>query len=92
MDSVSVVTSIELNENRVLVRKFSKLEKTKAGIILPEENHQDVDGGHIVAIGPLVDLVLLGKKVRYMEHGRVVDVDGEDHYLIRDTDIWCEIK
>lgn len=91
---------ITLKGNRILVKKFDKVEKTAAGIILPEEDQVAPEGGEIVAVGNgtwdqngnfRAMEYYVGQKVRYMEHGQTVKINNEEYYMIRDTDIWCEI-
>jgi co-chaperonin GroES (HSP10) len=91
MNEVVLLTGIHLKENRVLVKKFDKLTKTASGIILPEEDHKAPDGGYVVAKGPTASACELGEKVRYLEHGKIVLIDNQEYYLIRDTDIWTTI-
>ena len=91
---------ITLKENRVLIKKFNKVEKTDAGIILPDDQQVAPEGGEVVAVGPgayinglfHVPTCVIGEKVRYLEHGKVVEIDGEEYYLLRDTDIWGTIE
>lgn len=91
---------IRLKENRVLIKKFNKVEKTESGIILPEDQQVAPEGGEVVAVGPGVMVnglyqtttCVVGEKVRYHEHGKVVEINGEEYYLLRDTDIWGTIE
>lgn len=99
MDNLDL--GITLSSNRVLIKKFDKVEKTAAGIILPDEDQVAPEGGEIVAVGnghydqngvfKTMDY-FIGQKVRYMEHGMTVKIKDEEYYMIRDTDIWCVIN
>lgn len=83
---------IKLKDNRILIKKFDKVETTKAGIILPDEDQEAPEGGTIVSVGPKADGVEVGEKVRFMEHGMTVEIDGQEYYLLRDGDVWGEIE
>lgn len=96
------VKSVNLKENRVLIKKFEKVEKTEGGIILMEGDMQEApEGGTIVAVGPgkmenglLVEenTCKVGEKVRYVQHGMDVEIDGMEYYLLRDSDVWGTIE
>ena len=85
---------IKLKENRILIKKFDKEVKTKAGIIMPDDQQIAPEGGVIVAVGPTADKTLakVGDKVRYMLHGQEQLVNGDTYYLLRDGDVWGEIE
>lgn len=97
---VTEVTSIKLKENRVLIKKFEKEEKSKGGIILPDDQQEAPEGGTVVAVGPgrMENNILVenacraGEKVRYVKHGMEVEIDGEEYYLLRDSDVWGTIE
>lgn len=38
--------------NRVLVRKFKPMEKTAAGILIPERAQERLNRGEVLAVGP----------------------------------------
>ena len=84
---------ITLKKNRILVKKFNKEEKTKAGIYMPESEQEAPEGGVVVSIGPDSDDIKVGNKIRYMAHveNNVVLVDREEYLLMRDDDVWAQI-
>jgi len=90
---METLKGIKLKENRILIERFSNVVKTPAGIILPEEDQKAPEGGTIVAVGPCAKInIEVGTKVRFLQHGMEVLIDDKPYYLLRDTDIWCEIE
>jgi chaperonin GroES len=85
------IKGINLKENRILIQRFSKEEKSAGGIILPESEQEAPEGGTIVAAGPLVEDLKVGEKVRFYEHGTEVTHNGKDYYLARSSDVWAGI-
>jgi len=88
--------------DRVLVKPLEALEKTKGGIILPDTAKEKPQEGKVVAVGkgrvtedgkvqPLEvkpgDTVLYGKY-----SGTEIKVDGEDHLIVKEEDIFAIIK
>lgn len=101
LKKVEPLKGISLKENRVLIKKFEKEEKSKGGIILPDDQQEAPEGGTVVAVGPgaftpygtyVATTTVVGEKVRYLEHGKLVEIDGVEYYLIRETDIWGTIE
>ncbi len=90
--------------DRVLIseHKDDKEKKTSSGIILPvSSSSEDKHGkrGDVVAVGPgrtedgvLVKVsVEVGDKVIF-QWGDKVSVDGEEYYLVRESEILAVIK
>ena len=84
-------------EDRVLVKPSEAKEKTSSGIFLPESAKEKPMHGKVVAVGPgkvndegernelqvkKGDLVVYGKYA-----GTEVEVDGEDHVILRESEL-----
>jgi chaperonin GroES len=84
-------------EDRVLVKPSEAKEKTSAGIFLPESAKEKPMHGKVVAVGPgkvneegernapqvkKGDLVVYGKYA-----GTEVEVDGDDHVILRESEL-----
>jgi len=91
---IKPLKGVNLKENRVLIKKHEKLTKSEGGIILPDDQSVQPEGGIVVAIGPTVnpDLAKIGENVRYYLHGLEAEIGGEKYYLCRDSDVWAGIE
>ena len=84
-------------QDRVIVKRIEEEEKTKGGIIIPDTAKEKPQEGRVVAVGkgkvnddgkitPLQvkvnDRVLFGKY-----SGTEINIDGEEHLIIREEDI-----
>jgi chaperonin GroES len=84
-------------QDRILVKRIEEEEKTKGGIIIPDTAKEKPQEGRVVAVGkgkvaedgtvtPLDvkkgDKVLFGKYA-----GTEVNLDGEEHLIIREDDV-----
>jgi len=84
-------------QDRVIVKRIEEEEKTKGGIIIPDTAKEKPQEGRIVAVGkgkvnedgkiiPLDvkvnDRVLFGKY-----SGSEINIDGEEHMIMREEDI-----
>ena len=84
-------------QDRVIVKRIEEEEKTKGGIIIPDTAKEKPQEGRIVAVGkgkvneegkviPLDvkvnDRVLFGKY-----SGSEINIDGEEHLIMREEDI-----
>ncbi len=90
-------------ENRVIIREDteSKEKKTSSGIIIPVTVNEDKNGkrGEVVAVGPgrveegkLIHVaVKVGDKVLF-QWGDKISVDGEEYYIVRESEILAIIK
>jgi len=83
--------------DRILVKRVESEEKTKGGIIIPDTAKEKPQEGRVVAVGkgkvtddgklqaPEVhagDRVLFGKYA-----GTEIQLDGEEHVIIREDDV-----
>lgn len=83
--------------DRVLVKVIEKEEKTKSGIVLPEQAKEKPQEGEIVAVGSgkLLDdgtrvepEVKVGDKVIYSKFaGNEIESDDEKYLIMRQDDI-----
>lgn len=90
-------------QDRILIREHvdDKEKKTSSGIIIPSTAHGDKNGksGEVVAVGPgrledgkLVAVSLkVGDKVMF-QWGDMVSIDGEEYYLVRESEVLAVIK
>lgn len=84
-------------QDRVIVKRIEEEEKTKGGIIIPDTAKEKPQEGRVVAVGkgkvnedgkitPLDvkvnDRILFGKY-----SGTEVNIDGEEHLIMREEDI-----
>lgn len=88
--------------DRVLVKPLEAEDKTKGGIILPDNAKEKPQEGKVVAVGkgkvsedgkvqPLE--VKAGDKVLYGKYsGTEIKVDGEDHLIVKEEDILAILK
>ena len=90
-------------QDRVLIREASddKEKKTSSGIIIPVTVNEDKNGkrGDVIAVGPgrseegktIPMTVKVGDKVIF-QWGDKVTIDGEDYFLVRESEIMAVIK
>jgi chaperonin GroES len=84
-------------QDRVIVKRIQEEEKTKGGIIIPDTAKEKPQEGKVVAVGkgkanedgkvvPLDvkvnDRILFGKY-----SGSEINIDGEEHLIMREEDI-----
>jgi chaperonin GroES len=84
-------------QDRILVKRLEEQEQTKGGIIIPDTAKEKPQEGKVIAVGggkvnedgkvrPLDvkkgDRILLGKY-----SGTEVNLDGEEHLIIREDDV-----
>jgi len=84
-------------QDRVIVKRIEEEEKTKGGIIIPDTAKEKPQEGKVVAVGkgkmnedgkitPLDvkvnDRILFGKY-----SGTEINIDGEEHLIMREEDI-----
>jgi chaperonin GroES len=83
--------------DRILVKRIDEEEKTKGGIIIPDTAKEKPQEGKIIAAGKGKILedgklqpldVKKGDRVLFSKYGGTeVNVDGEEHLIIREDDI-----
>jgi len=87
--------------DRVLIRPLESLEKSKAGIVLPESAKEKPQEGEVLSTGDgkyiegkLVPLsVKKGDKVLFSKYGGdEIKVDGEELKILQESDILAIIE
>lgn len=88
--------------DRVIVKRVEEVEKTKGGIIIPDTAKEKPVEGKVIAVGdgkvtddgkkiPLEikagDKILFGKYA-----GTEIQIDGEEHLIMREDDIIAIIE
>jgi chaperonin GroES len=83
--------------DRVLVKLEEKETKTSGGIIIPDTAQEKTQIGKVVAVGPGDDKVTVtvspGQRVMYDKYaGTQVKIDGEEHLILKMSDIVAVIE
>jgi len=83
--------------DRVVVKPSNPEEKSSGGIILPDTAKEKPQEGKVIAVGPgkvsengiKIPMELkVGNKVLYGKYsGTEVKIDGEDHLIMRESDV-----
>lgn len=83
--------------DRILVKRIDEEEKTKGGIIIPDSAKEKPQEGKVIAVGngkigddgkvqPLD--VKKGDKILFSKYaGSEVNIEGEEHLIVREDDI-----
>jgi chaperonin GroES len=88
-------TKIRPLHDRVIVKRTGEIEKTKAGIIIPDTAKEKPQEGKVVAAGPrkleegkVIPLdVNAGDKILFGKYSGVeIKLDGEEHLILREDD------
>lgn len=84
-------------QDRVLVKRVEEEETTSGGIIIPDSAKEKPQEGQVVAVGPGKTLdngtlaepnVKPGDRILFSKYaGTDVNVDGEEHIIIREDDV-----
>jgi chaperonin GroES len=92
-----MATTVRPLGDRVLIKPKAREEMTKSGIVLPDTAKEKPQEGSVVAMGSgrllesgervPMDLKV-GDSVLYSKYaGTEIKLDGEDHLIVRETDI-----
>ena len=76
--------------DRVLIKVEESEQKTAGGIFIPETAQEKTQQGLVVAVGEDEDAINVKAKDRVMYDkyaGTSVKVDGEDHLIVKASDI-----
>lgn len=83
--------------DRVLVKRVPREETSRGGIIIPDSAKEKPQEGQVVAVGPgrrddngrIVPLgVAKGDRILFGKYsGSDVEINGEEHLIIQETDI-----
>jgi len=89
-------------QDRILIKMVQEEEKTKGGIIIPEAAKEKPAEGIIVAVGDgkildngqrVAPQVKVGDKILFGKYsGTEIKVDGEEHLILREDDIFAIIE
>jgi chaperonin GroES len=84
-------------QDRILVKRVDEEETTSGGIIIPDSAKEKPQEGLVVAVGPGKTLengsisepaVNKGDRILFSKYaGTEVNLDGEEHIIIREDDI-----
>ncbi len=84
-------------QDRILVKRVDEEEKTTGGIIIPDSAKEKPQEGLVVAVGPGKTLdngkiaeiaVSAGDRILFSKYaGTDVNVDDEEHIIIREDDV-----
>jgi chaperonin GroES len=84
-------------QDRILVKRVDEEEKTSGGIIIPDSAKEKPQEGLVVSVGPGKTLdngkiaeiaVSAGDRILFSKYaGTDVNVDDEEHIIIREDDV-----
>ncbi|MAG29739.1 MAG: co-chaperone GroES [Deltaproteobacteria bacterium] len=84
-------------QDRILVKRVDEEETTSGGIIIPDSAKEKPQEGLVAAVGPGKTLdsgeiaepgVKAGDRILFSKYaGTDVNVDGEEHIIIREDDV-----
>jgi chaperonin GroES len=83
--------------DRVMVKLEKNEAKTASGIIIPDTAQEKTQQGTVTAIGPGTEkdpiTVKIGDKVMYDKYaGTQVKIDGDEHLVLRISDILAVVE
>jgi len=88
--------------DRLLVKPKPSEEKTKSGIVLPDSAKEKPQEGKVIAVGEGANdekgkkipmEVKVGDVVLYSKYsGTEVKIDGEEHLIIKESDVLAIVK
>jgi chaperonin GroES len=79
--------------DRVVLEQLEQEEKTKSGIILPQDAQEKPKMAKVLAVGKDVKDVKAGDKVLYKSYGPDdVKVDGKEYMIAKEEDILATVK
>jgi chaperonin GroES len=87
---------------RVVIKVLESEEKTKSGILLPDNAKEKPQMGKIIAVGPgkvldngqrMAPEVKVGDKVLFAKYaGTEVKLDGEEYTVLKESDVLAVIN
>ncbi len=88
--------------DRILVKPSPSEEKTKSGIVLPDSAKEKPQQGKVVAVGSgakdekgnkIPMEIKVGDKILYSKYsGTEVKIDGEEHLIIKESDVLAIVE
>jgi len=89
-------------QDRVVIKRLEEEEKTKGGIIIPDAAKEKPQEGRVVAVGSgkmtekgqrVTPEVKVGDKILFGKYsGTDINIDGEEHLILREEDILAIIR
>ncbi len=88
--------------DRLLVKPKPSEEKTKSGIVLPDSAKEKPQEGKVIAVGEgakddkgkkITMEIKVGDVILYSKYsGTEVKIDGEEHLIIKESDVLAIVK
>ncbi len=88
--------------DRILVKRLDSEEKTKGGIIIPDTAQEKPQEGKVIAVGKgrILDggevqelTVKKGDKILFSKYsGTEINLEGEEHLIVREDDILAVLE
>jgi len=81
--------------DRVMVKLEKNEAKTAGGIIIPDTAQEKTQTGTVVAVGDDKDVIKVsaGQKVMYDKYaGSQIKIDGEEHLILKMSDIIAVVE
>ena len=94
-------TKVNPLADRVVIRALEETEQMRGGLYIPDTAKEKPTVGEIIAVGPgkfeegkRIPMELkVGDRVYYGTYsGTKVSIDGEDHVIIRESDVLAVIE
>ncbi len=91
-----MATKIRPLHDRVIVKRIEEEEKSKGGVIIPDTAKEKPQEGRIISAGPgrhedgnLIPLdVKAGDRIMFSKYaGTEINLNGEEHLIMREDDI-----
>ena len=82
--------------DKVVIKKIENEGPTSGGVIIPDTTQEGSRHAEVIAVGPGRWLdngnraemqVKVGDKIVYPKTGNIVEVEGEEYYIVREVDI-----
>ncbi len=100
---MSIATKIQPLADRVVIKRLDAEEKTKSGIIIPDNAKEKPQQGEVVAVGPgrwdedgekrMALEVKVGDKVLFGKWSATeVKIDGEELLVMKEDDVIAIVK
>ena len=91
---VEIMTiGIEPLASMVLLEKEPAPEKTSSGLLLPEDAREKMNVGHVIAIGPDAEHVVVGDRVIHKSYGgTTIEWLGIEYMLIKEEDLQAKVN
>jgi len=79
--------------DRVVIERMEALEKTAAGIVIPDSAKEKPEQGKIIATGKEIKEVKVGNVVLFSKYAtNEVKIDGREFLLVKEEDILAVIE